>query len=254
MANITAAQVKELRDRTSAGMMDCKKALTESDGDLQKAIEWLRKNGMSKAEKKATRSTSEGRVGVYIHHDGKQAAMVELLCETDFVARNDKFKELLDNLCKQVVAMDPKYIAVENITEEIVAKETAIVREATLNEAKETIEEAARWEATLKGAEEELAKAEGNEEATKKARENVDFATKSFKKANGKAGAAKKQLADADFLNMIVKGKVEKILADQCLMEQEYIFGDKKIKEMIKETIGTLGENIKVSRFCRFKI
>ena len=268
MANITAAQVKELRDRTSAGMMDCKKALTECDGDLQKAVEWLRKNGMSKADKKASRSTSEGRVGFYVHHDGKQGAMVELLCETDFVARNEKFQELLDKLCKQVLAADPKYTTKDQIPEEVFVKEMSIAREATLNEAKEIIEEAARWQASLEDAEAALAKAEAaaaeadGDEAVKAAKkdlqtaqENKDSAVKSAGRAAGKAKNSQSLIDNPDKLEMVIKGKVEKMLADQCLMSQEYILGDKiSIEQMIKEVIGTLGENIKVNRFCRFKI
>lgn len=252
MANITAAQVKELRDLTAAGMMDCKKALTECDGDIQKAVEWLRKNGMSKAEKKATRSTSEGRVGVYIHHDGKQAAMVELLCETDFVAKNEKFLELLDNLCKQVVAMDPKYVTKEEIPAEVVAKETDILREATLTEAREAIEEAKRWEATVADAEAALAAAEDK----KTAEENLASAKKTAARFAGKAKTAQRQIDDPEFLdNTIVKGKVEKSLAEKCLMSQEYVFGDKEtIEQMVKSVIGTIGENIKVGRFVRFKV
>lgn len=253
MANITAAQVKELRDKTAAGMMDCKKALTECDGDIEKAVEWLRKNGMSKAEKKASRSTSEGRIGVYIHHDGKQAAMVELLCETDFVAKNEKFLELLDCLCKQVVAMDPKYITKEEIPAEVVAKETDILREATLTEARELIEDAKRWEATVADAEAALAAAEGSDKNA--AEENLAGAKKNAARAAGKAKTARKQMEDADFLDMIVKGKVEKALAEKCLMSQEYALGDKEtIEQMVKSAIGTIGENIKISRFCRFKI
>ena len=116
MANISAAQVKELRDKTGAPMMDCKQALTEAKGDLEAAIVFLRKKGVSVAAKKATRTTSEGAVASYIHAGGKIGVIVEVNCESDFVARTDDFKELVHDIAMHIAASDPKYVRKEDVT------------------------------------------------------------------------------------------------------------------------------------------
>jgi len=110
MAKYTAADIKALREETGAGMMDCKKALEESDGDMEKAREWVRKRGLAKAEKKADRETKEGYVAVYAHNNNKVAAMVEILCETDFVARNPEFQDMARSVAMQIVSMSPENV------------------------------------------------------------------------------------------------------------------------------------------------
>jgi elongation factor Ts len=110
MANYTAADIKALREETGAGMMDCKKALEESNGDMEKAREWVRQRGLAKAEKKADRETKEGYVAVYSHNNNKIAAMVEILCETDFVARNPEFQEMARGVAMQVASMAPENV------------------------------------------------------------------------------------------------------------------------------------------------
>lgn len=107
MANYTAADIKALREETGAGMMDCKKALEESQGDMDKAREWVRQRGLAKAEKKADRETKEGYISAYVHNGGKVAALVEILCETDFVARNPEFQEMAKSVAMQVASMNP---------------------------------------------------------------------------------------------------------------------------------------------------
>ena len=107
MANITAADVKKFREETGAGMMDCKKALEVADGDLAKAKEILREKSLIKAEKKVDRETKEGYITSYVHNNNKTAALVEILCETDFVARNEKLQKMAKNVAMQVVAMNP---------------------------------------------------------------------------------------------------------------------------------------------------
>jgi elongation factor Ts len=107
MANYTAADVKTLREETGAGMMDCKKALEESNGDMDKAREWVRQKGLAKAEKKADRETKEGYIAQYVHSNNKIAALVEIRCETDFVARNPEFQEMARNVAMQVASMSP---------------------------------------------------------------------------------------------------------------------------------------------------
>jgi len=114
--NISAAQVKELREKTGAPMMDCKQALTESKGDMEAAIVFLRKKGVSVAAKKATRVTSEGSVASYIHAGGKIGVLVEVNCESDFVARTDDFKELVHDIAMHIAASDPKFVRKEDVT------------------------------------------------------------------------------------------------------------------------------------------
>ena len=114
--NITAAQVKELREKTNAPMMDCKQALTESKGDLEGAIVILRKKGVATAAKKATRATSEGTVTSYIHAGGKIGVLVEVNCESDFVARTDDFKTLVHDIAMHIAATDPRYVRKEDVT------------------------------------------------------------------------------------------------------------------------------------------
>ena len=127
MAEITAKLVKELRDKTSAGMMDCKKALIENKGDMEKSIEWLRQKGIASAEKKSGRVAAEGSVGSYIHTGSRVGVLLELNCETDFVARGDLFQALLKDLSMQVAACpNVEYVSVDQIPESIASKEKEI--------------------------------------------------------------------------------------------------------------------------------
>src|SRR5258708_21583256 len=126
---ITAAMVKKLRDATGAGMMECKAALTEANGDLEAATTLLRKRGLAQAAKKAGRSTSEGLVGHYIHMGGKIGVLVEVNCESDFVARTDKFQELTKEIAMHVAAADPTYGRREDVPAEIVAREREIYQD-----------------------------------------------------------------------------------------------------------------------------
>ncbi len=127
MADISAKLVKELRDQTGAGMMDCKKALIENDGDVETSIEWLRKKGLASAGKKGGRVASEGIVGSYIHTGGRVGVLVEVNCETDFVARREDFQALVRNIAMQIAACpNVEYVKVEDIPAEIVDREKAI--------------------------------------------------------------------------------------------------------------------------------
>jgi elongation factor Ts len=127
MADISAKLVKELRDKTGAGMMDCKKALAENEGDMEKSIEWLRKKGLASAGKKAGRVASEGLVGSYIHTGGRVGVLVEVNCETDFVARREEFQTLVRNIAMQIAACpNVEYVKVEDIPAEVVEREKAI--------------------------------------------------------------------------------------------------------------------------------
>ncbi|TVQ98445.1 MAG: translation elongation factor Ts [Desulfovibrionales bacterium] len=133
---ITASLVKELRERTGAGMMDCKKALQECGGDQEKSLLWLREKGLAKAQKKSGRATSQGVIGSYIHSNGKIGVMVELKCETDFVAKNEKFLELAKDLAMQVAATSPLCVASEDIPEDVLERERQFVTQQTRDEGK----------------------------------------------------------------------------------------------------------------------
>ena len=194
--SIDAKLVKSLRDRTGAGMMDCKKALVSSNGDLDNAIDFLRKSGVAKAEKKGLRETKEGLVYSYIHSGGRLGVLVELNCETDFVANTDGFKELAHNLSMQVAATNPVSLDRKSIDERIILREKDIFLEQ-----------------------------------------------------------AKKQGKPENIIKKMVEGRINKFYQESCLMEQTYIKDpDKKVSDLLTETVSTLGENITVKRFIRFSI
>ncbi len=196
MAQITASQVKELRERTGAGMMECKKALVETDGDIDAAIEHLRKTGMAKADKKAGRTAAEGLVAIKLSGDGKRAAIVEVNCETDFVARNEDFTAFAKEVALHIAATGPKYVSFDEIPEADVAKEKEIF--------------AAQM------------RAEGKPEAV---------------------------------IEKIVVGKIKKWASEVCLDQQPWFRdADKTVEQVIKQLIGTVGENIKIRRFVRWEL
>ncbi len=136
MAEISAQAVKTLRDKTGAGMMDCKKALQECGGDEEKAIAWLREKGLSKAQKRAGRATSEGVIGSYIHSTGKIGVMVEIKCETDFVARSDRFLEFAKNVAMQIAAANPVCLSSADVPADMLAKEREIYKNQAMAEGK----------------------------------------------------------------------------------------------------------------------
>jgi len=134
--SINAAEVKRLRDKTGAGMMDCKKALTEADGDFEQAVDILRKKGVAVAAKRAGRATTEGQIGAYVHAGSKIAVMVEVNSETDFVAKTDDFAELAKNLAMHIAASNPLCVDVEDLPADLVDREKAIYRQQALDEGK----------------------------------------------------------------------------------------------------------------------
>lgn len=136
MAEITAAMVKELREKTGAGMMDCKKALVETNGDMDAAVDFLREKGLSAAAKKAGRIAAEGLVEAYIHMGGRIGVLVEVNCETDFVAKTDEFKELAKDIAMHIAASQPQYVSREEIPEEVLEHERKIFRAMAENEGK----------------------------------------------------------------------------------------------------------------------
>lgn len=136
MANVTAAMVKELRELTGAGMMDCKKALSETDGNIEKSVDFLREKGLAAAAKKAGRVAAEGVVEAYIHGAGRIGVMVEVNCETDFVAKTDDFKELARDIAMQIAATNPLFVRREDVDPAVVEHEKEVLRAQALNEGK----------------------------------------------------------------------------------------------------------------------
>ncbi|HEX6802032.1 MAG TPA: translation elongation factor Ts, partial [Candidatus Binatia bacterium] len=133
---VTANMVKELREKSGAGMMDCKKALAETGGDMQKAFDFLRQKGLAAAAKKADRVASDGAVGAYVHAGGKIGVLVEINCETDFVARTTEFQTLLKDIAMQIAAVNPRYVRREEVTEAELDKEKEIYRQQALESGK----------------------------------------------------------------------------------------------------------------------
>ncbi len=194
--NITSQMVKDLRDKTAAGMMDCKKALTETDGDMEKAVDLLRLKGLAVAAKRAGRATSEGVIETYIHAGGKLGVMVELGCETDFVAKNDSFREFGRDIAMHIAAANPVAISREEVPEEVLVREKEIY---------------------------------------------IQQAIESGKPAN--------------IAEKMVVGKVEKFLAEICLLEQKFVKNpDLSIQDLLNEVVGKMGENISIKRFARFQV
>ncbi|MCL4457464.1 MAG: translation elongation factor Ts [Nitrospirae bacterium] len=136
---VTADKVKELREKTGAGMMDCKKALSESSGDMEKAIDLLRQKGLATAAKKASRAASEGLIGSYIHMD-KLGVLVELNCETDFVAKTDDFRELVKDIAMHIAAANPTYVSREEVSIDVIEREKEIYRAQITNKPPQVVE------------------------------------------------------------------------------------------------------------------
>ena len=194
--NITSQMVKELRDKTNAGMMDCKKALGETAGDMEKAVDLLRQKGLAVAAKRAGRETKEGLVESYIHAGGKLGVMVEVGCETDFVAKTDDFKTFVKDVAMHIAAVNPIAVSREEVPAEILQREKDIY----INQALES----------------------------------------------GKP---------QQIVEKMVGGKVEKYLAEICLLEQKFVKNpDLSVQDLLNELIAKMGENISIKQFARFQI
>ncbi|HUV31580.1 MAG TPA: translation elongation factor Ts [Acidobacteriota bacterium] len=193
---ITAKMVKELRDKTGAGMMDCKKALGEAEGDSEKAIAVLREKGMARASTKQGRATSEGVIASYIHPGDKLGVMVEINCETDFVARTDQFRHFARDIAMHIAAASPLCVRREDLDPETVEREKEIYRHQAEGEGK-----------------------------------------------------------PAKVLDKIVSGRLDKFYTEVVLLDQPYVKdNDKTVGGLVQETVGSLGENIVVKRFSRFRL
>jgi len=194
--SVSSEVIKTLREKTGSGIMDCKRALEEAGGDPEKAAQILRRRGLARAQEKQSRDTAEGAICCYIHAGDKLGVLLELACETDFVARNQLFKDLANEVAMQVAALAPQYLSKEDVPAEL----------------KKEYLDAYREEARAQG------KPEG-------------------------------------ILDKIAEGKMEKFYQQVCLLEQPSIRDDKiPFREIIAETAGKLGENVRVKRFARFKV
>ena len=193
---VDAKIVKELRSKTGAGMMDCKQALVKSSGDLDKAIDFLRKSGIAKAEKKISRVAKEGMVYSYIHQGSRLGVLLEIGCETDFVAKTDGFQELAHNVAMQIAATNPISLTRDEVSQKVIDREKEIYTDQA--------------------------------------------------KSSGKPD---------NIIDKMVEGRLNKYYQENCLLEQNFIKDpDKKLQDIITETIATLGENITVNRYIRFSI
>ena len=196
MVQISAAMVKELREATGSGIMDCKRVLAEAEGNMDNAVDLLRKKGLAKAAKRAGRSTSEGVIFSYIHTGAKLGVLLEVNCESDFVAKTENFQQFVKNIAMHIAAANPMGLNPEDIDLAVIEKEKEIFRAQMLGEGKP---------------------------------ENI--------------------------IDKIVEGKVEKFYKEVCLMSQPYVKDPQQtISELVKETIGSMGENIQIKRFARFQI
>jgi elongation factor Ts len=193
---ISVELVKELRKLTGAPLMDCKKALEKTGGDIQQAMNVLREKGIAVATKRSGKEAREGIIVSYIHHSGKVGVLLELNCETDFVARTEEFKNLAHDLAMQVAAMAPTYICREEVPPEVLEQEKEVLR---------------RWA-----------------------------------ESQGKPPKA---------VEKMVEGKLENFFANVCLLEQPFIKDEeKKVKDIIAEAMGKIGEKIAVGRFTRYEL
>lgn len=193
---ITATMVKELRDKTGAGMMDCKKALVEAEGSIDKAVSVLREKGVARAASKEGRLTSEGVIASYIHPGDKLGVMVEINCETDFVARTDQFKSFARDIAMQIAAASPLCVRREELDPKLVEEEKAIYQAQAAQSGK-----------------------------------------------------------PAPVIDKIINGRLEKYYAEVVLLDQPYVKdNDKTVNSLLKEMVGSLGENIVIKRFSRFRL
>ena len=195
---VDASQVKELRERTGAGIMECKQALAQAQGNLEKAVAFLRQKGLSKAAKKADRVTPEGLISAYIHPGGKIGVLVEVNCETDFVARNPEFRELVKDMALQIAGAHPppQFIQREDIPPAVLEKEKEIF----------------------------------------------------YAQAKGLGKPDK-------VVDQIAQGKLEKFYEEVCLLEQPFIKDPEvKVRDLLTQKIAKIGENIRISRFIRYRL
>lgn len=196
MAQVDIKLIQELRDKTGLGMMDCKKALQESDGSVEKAIELLRKKGAAVAAKRSDKATSEGIIHAYIHPGNRVGVLIEINCETDFVARTQDIATLAHDVCMHIAALRPLYLSPEEVDAKFLEHEKSILREQLANSGK-----------------------------------------------------------PEKMIDQILEGKLKKMYADICLLQQPFVKDDQKtVSDVVQDVIARTGENIKIKRFARYEI
>jgi elongation factor Ts len=196
MTKVSLELIQQLRDKTGVGMMDCKKALIEADGDMDKAIELLRKKGASVAEKRSGNATAEGLIHAYIHPGAQIGVLLEINCETDFVARTADIKQFAQDVCMHITALKPLYVSPAQVDAAYLEKERKFFREQLIEQGK-----------------------------------------------------------PEKMVDQIVEGKIQKMYADICLLDQKFVKNDQiTVNDLLKDLIAKMGESIKIIRFSRFEI
>ena len=196
MAEITSQMVKELREKTNAGMMDCKKALVETGGDMEKAVDLLRQKGLAVAAKRSGKEANEGVIESYIHAGGKLGVLVEVVCETDFVAKTDDFRAFAKDIAMHIAATNPVSISRDDVPAELLQREKDIYIKQAMDSGK-----------------------------------------------------------PQNIAEKMVTGRMEKYLAEVCLLEQKFVKNDKlSIQDLLNELILKMGENISIRKFTRYQI
>ena len=196
MAEITSQMVKDLREKTNAGMMDCKKALTETGGDMEKAVDLLRQKGLAVAAKRSGKEANEGVIESYIHAGGKLGVLVEVVCETDFVAKTDDFRAFAKDIAMHIAATNPVSISRDDVPAELLQREKDIYIKQVMDSGK-----------------------------------------------------------PQNIAEKMVTGRMEKYLAEVCLLEQKFVKNDKlSIQDLLNELILKMGENISIRKFTRYQI
>jgi len=289
MANITSQMVKELREMTQAGMMDCKKALVEADGDMDKAVEWLREKGLAAAAKKAGRIAAEGVVASYVSEDAKIGVVVEVNCETDFVAKTDNFINFSKNVAKHIAAANPADVD-ELMNQKFVDDEsktiTDLVSDATVSIGEKiSIRRFARYEVEAGAVETYIHMGGKIGVLLQVANDNADSLTNDAFKAfyhdvalqiaaarptyvrpeevpaetleNERKilrAQAMEEGKPEDIANRMVEGRIKKYYKEVCLLEQPFVKdGDKSIKQVMTETAKAIGANLDLVKFERFE-
>lgn len=196
MTKVSLDLIQQLREMSGVGMMDCKKALIEADGDMTKALELLRKKGAAVAEKRSGNATAEGLIHAYIHPGAQIGVMLEINCETDFVARTADIKQFAQDVCMHIAALKPLYVSAAQVDAAYLEKERKFFREQLIEQGK-----------------------------------------------------------PEKMVDQIVEGKIQKLYADICLIDQKFVKNDQiTVGDLLKDLIAKMGESIKITRFARFEI
>lgn len=272
MAEITVAQIGKLRQQTGAGLMDCKKALIETEGDVEAAIEWLRKKGAATAEKKSTRTTSEGVIALNLSDDGKKGTLVEINCETDFVAKNDKFKEFCNEIATaysenpEVDLEEKRTTAVAEIGENIQLTRNESLSLEGSGAVATYIHHGAKVGvlAAVETGKDETAQAEPFKQLlsditlqiTAANPEALDRNALDQDKLEKEREIAREQFKDkpAQAIEKIVEGKIEKYYSEVCLLDQDFVKGEGSVKDHVTAVAKELGDEITIKAFTRFQM